>query len=297
MITSSVGRSGANKPSDVIEVQRLLNPFTTVLKIPALDIDGKCGTRTKRAIAAFQSTVVGFGAADGRVDPGGRTWQALVIGPGPAVDTKPAPAEPLATLLTPGPRTALTPDDYAAAAAKLGCDVPAITAVAQVECARDAFDDRQRPTILYERHIFRRLTGGRYDDEPAISNRKAGGYGKFAEQYPKLEQAYQLDADAALKACSWGMFQILGTNHTAAGFGTVVEYIRAMCQTERDHLDAFVSFIKAHPLMHGALVQHVWGTFAKLYNGPQYKKNAYDKKLNVAYDTKLKDAHAKAGSH
>jgi hypothetical protein len=201
----------------------------------------------------------------------------------------------LATLLAPGPLTALRPDDYAAAAATLGCDAAAITAVAQVECARAAFDDHQRPTILYERHIFRRLTGGRYDDEPALSNRKAGGYGKFSEQYPKLEQAYQLDADAALKSCSWGMFQILGTNHRAAGFGTVVQYVRAMCQTERDHLDAFASFIRAHPLMHAALVQHAWPAFAKLYNGPLYKQNAYDKKLNRAYAAKRNDAHEDRG--
>jgi hypothetical protein len=195
----------------------------------------------------------------------------------------------LAALLRPGPLTPLTPGDYVAVATTLGCDVPAINAVADVECAGSAFDVDQRPTILYERHIFSRLTGGRYDDDPVISNPKAGGYGRSSEQYPKLAQAYRLDADAALESCSWGMFQILGTNHKAAGFATVVEYVRAMCQTERDHLDAFASFIKAHPTMRNALVDHAWRTFAKLYNGPQYEKNRYHEKL--------RDAFARHGGH
>jgi peptidoglycan hydrolase-like protein with peptidoglycan-binding domain len=292
MITKSVGIGGANEPDDVTEVQRLLNQYATRLQIPLLAVDGECGHKTKEAIKAFQDDVVGMEAPDGRVDPDGRTWRALVAPPGPPPVLAPIPASPLATLLTPGPnQTPLTSADYDAAAATLACDVAAIKAVAIVECARDAFDSLKRPTILYERHLFHRLTKGQYDAQaPDISNREAGGYGKFSEQYPKLARAYQLDSDAALKACSWGMFQILGENHVAAGFpATVVDYVRAMCQSEREHLNAFVSFIKTDPRKHDALRAHDWTTFAQLYNGPQFHKNHYD--------TKMADAYKAAGGH
>ncbi len=44
-----------------------------------LTVDGDCGSLTKTAIRAFQTTVMGKSAqwADGRVDPGGQTWRAL----------------------------------------------------------------------------------------------------------------------------------------------------------------------------------------------------------------------------
>ena len=35
--------------------------------------------------------------------------------------------------------------------------------------------------------------------------------------------------------------------------------------------------------MHLALQKQDWATFAKLYNGPAYKKNNYDSKLANAY--------------
>jgi N-acetylmuramidase-like protein/putative peptidoglycan binding protein len=289
MIMASVGVGGVNRKVDVNQVQERLNRFARRLELDPLAVDGDCGPKTRAAITAFQDDVVGMEVPDGRVDPGGRTWQQLDDAPGPAPVISPRPAAgPLAALLAPGPRTPLASHDFERAAAALACDVPAIRAVAKVESSRKAFDDLGRPTILYERHLFHRLTHGVFDARaPDISNREAGGYGTFASQYGKLERAYALDADAALEACSWGMFQILGTNHGAAGFATVVDYVKAMCQTERDHLEAFVAFIHASTGMHAALRRHDWTEFARRYNGPQFHKNHYDERMA--------DAHREAG--
>lgn len=285
MIEQPVGRGAANRPADVAKVQELLNRYVKRLEIPALDVDGKCGHRTKAAIIAFQHDVVGMIAPDGCIDPGGRTWNRLVETPSATPPPQPVAAtSELADVLTPGPRTPLTENDYATAAQTLGCNVAAIRAVATVECSRNAFDDLGRPTILFERHLFHRMTDGRFDaSAPDISNGEAGGYGKFSQQYPKLARAYALDPDAALQACSWGMFQILGSNHQAAGFGSVVAFVRAMCQSESEHLNAFVNFIRAHDAMHRALCAHDWATFARHYNGPQFHKNDYDRKMADAY--------------
>jgi len=284
MIRASVGVAGTNREDDVKLVQTRLNGFAARLQIKLLDVDGDYGPATRDAIVAFQQDVVGMQAPDGRIDPGGRTWTALSSAAAAPPAGVPDPvAGPLAALLTAGPRTALKDSDFAAAAASLGCDAKAIKAVAKVESSRSPFDPLGRPTILYERHLFRRLTAGRFDSHPDLSNRAAGGYGKFAEQYGKLQRAYALDPDAALKACSWGMFQILGMNHKAAGFASVDTFVKAMCQTEADHLKAFVSFIKASPGLLVALRERDWSGFARRYNGPEYHKNHYDEKMADAY--------------
>lgn len=284
MINAAVGVAGANEDGDVRMVQERLNRFAKRLQIAPLVVDGDCGPATRAAIIAFQQDVVGMEAPDGRVDPGGRTWKAFDAPPIAPVDSSPSPASgPLAELLAPGPRTRLSDADYQAAAASLGCDLAAIRAVAKVESSRSPFDDLGRPTILYERHLFRRFTGGRFDAHPDLSNPEAGGYGTFASQYGKLERAYALDREAALKACSWGMFQILGSNHRAAGFPTVVDYVRAMCQSEVEHVKAFVSFVMSNFEMRSALRTHDWETFARLYNGPAFHKNRYDERMAEAH--------------
>ena len=150
MITASVGVGGVNRKVDVKQVQERLNPFAQRLELDPLAVDGDCGPKTRAEITAFQDDVLGMEVPDGRVDPGGRTWQQLDDAPRPAPVISPRPAAgPLAALLAPGPRTPLSPNDFECAAAALACDVPAIRAVAKVESSRKAFDDLGRPTILY----------------------------------------------------------------------------------------------------------------------------------------------------
>lgn len=72
-ISGSVGYKGTNNPADVKLVQQLLNK-----KINAgLVEDGDCGKLTINAIAKFQQNVVKLAKPDGRIDAGGKTWQAL----------------------------------------------------------------------------------------------------------------------------------------------------------------------------------------------------------------------------
>jgi hypothetical protein len=89
-IGGSVGKGGANAEADVIAVQQLLNVHAVVLGIPSLVVDGDAGANTIEAIRRYQKMVLGFGAPDGRVDPGGATWKALEAGR--TVATPPLPA-------------------------------------------------------------------------------------------------------------------------------------------------------------------------------------------------------------
>jgi hypothetical protein len=47
------------------------------LGLPRLAVDGDAGDSTVKAIRLYQGRVLGQAAPDGRIDPGGRTWQAL----------------------------------------------------------------------------------------------------------------------------------------------------------------------------------------------------------------------------
>ena len=79
-ISASVGRSGGiNRAADVKIVQALLNnvPQASAGPLPKLQIDGLCGPKTIDAIQKFQTRHFGMTAADGRVDPSGRTLAKL----------------------------------------------------------------------------------------------------------------------------------------------------------------------------------------------------------------------------
>jgi hypothetical protein len=183
----------------------------------------------------------------------------------------------------------------AAAAARLQVDVSVIRAVAAVEAAGSGFLGDGRPKILFEAHIFGRLTGGRYHtSHPTLSskawNRKLyrGGMGEW-ERYLA---AHALDADAAMKATSWGAFQILGLNHAACAFESVGAMVGAMMQSEDAHLMAFVGFVAHHSEMWKALRGRDWAAFAQRYNGAGYAANAYDTKLAAAFAAELARAQA-----
>ena len=67
----------------------------------------------------------------------------------------------------------LTDEDFERAARRLRCDVPAIKAVAQVESRGAGFLPSGEPKILFEAHIFDRLTAGRFRrSHPRLSSPK-----------------------------------------------------------------------------------------------------------------------------
>lgn len=181
-----------------------------------------------------------------------------------------------------GKSRALSTDGLTATAQSLGVQEPEIWAVLAVETSGCGFLGDRRPQILYERHIFHRLTGGRFDDGE-ISDPTAGGYGAGgANQYDRLARAIALDRGAALQSASWGLGQVLGTNFAAAGFADVETMVAAMSDSEDGQLGAVAGFLKTSKLDQ-AMRDHDWTAFARGYNGPQYAKNNYDTQLQDKY--------------
>lgn len=184
----------------------------------------------------------------------------------------------------------LTRHDVSEAADALLTDRAALYAVMQVETAGVGFLPDGRPKILFERHVmYRRLVAAGRDAEGAkqvhidLVNTQAGGYAGGAAEYDRLERAMALSPDAAQESCSWGLFQIMGYHWKTLGYANVQDFVDAMRESERAHLSAFVRFVAHDKAMHAALREHDWTGFARRYNGPGYRTNAYDNKLHAAY--------------
>lgn len=178
----------------------------------------------------------------------------------------------------------LTQDGLRGAASNLGVNLPALWAVMTVETSGCGFLPDRRPKILFERHVFHKLTNGVFDAKtPDISNSKPRGYGKGgAFQYERLNRAISLDRTAALQSASWGLGQVMGFNAGAAGYADVETMVSAMSQTEDAHVLAMAHFIAAHGLA-GNLKKEDWAGFASGYNGKGFEKNQYDQKLKTAF--------------
>ena len=131
----------------------------------------------------------------------------------------------------------LKESDVVQAAKLLGVEPAAVKAIIHVESAGRGYLKDGRVIILFERHKFYDLlpkslaheTAAKY---PNICNRKSGGYYGKAGEYSRFNLAFSIDKECAMKSASWGLFQIMGFNHAAAGYATVGEFVDAMKESE-----------------------------------------------------------------
>lgn len=182
-----------------------------------------------------------------------------------------------------------TPEGLRAAAWMLNVEEATLRAIAEVEAGSEgAFLESGEPVILFERHVFSRLTSRIYDAiAPDLSNPIRGGYGKLSDQHSRLDRAAKLGGGAArtaaLKSASWGLFQIMGENHKQAGFPSLQSFVNAMYESADAHLRALVMLIRSSDQMLDAMQRRDWLAFAYLYNGPAFKENRYDARMAQAY--------------
>lgn len=257
------------KPHDTGDEVRRLQELLRSLGI-SLDVTGTFDTETQNAVIDFQKAhrlkndgIVGY-----------RTWEALSF---PESSTG----------------KALSEEDFVKIAGLLDVEVAALKAVKEVEIGPlGAFVAPQKPTILFEGHIFwsQLVQRGISPDKFAQGNKdilypaadRSQYKGGLAE-YDRLARAIQINREAALCSASWGMFQIMGFNHAACGVSDVCSFVELMKQSETMQLLLSARFIHSQKSMEAALRSKNWPEFARLYNGPQYRQNHYDEKLAAAY--------------
>lgn len=180
----------------------------------------------------------------------------------------------------------LSDDGFEHARLILGVDAAALWAVVHVETRGFGFLPSRRPVILYERHVFHRLTAGRFDQQhPDLSNPVPGGYLGGAAEYARLNAASMLNEDAALQSTSWGIGQVMGFNYDGLGYDNVRQMVAEMVDCEDDQLWAVALFIDDYS-MYDELQEHRWQEFANLYNGngaARDGREGYAAKLATAY--------------
>ena len=170
-------------------------------------------------------------------------------------------------------------------------DLALIWAVIEVETASRTqgfgFLMDKRPQILFERHIFRKFTKGKFDAVAPDISGPPGGYG--SNQYPRLEKALKLSEDNGLgvepplMSASWGLGQVMGFNHNLAGYSSARAMVRDMIQSEDHQLLGMTMFLRNSGLA-AHLVNREWTAFALGYNGPAQADHKYDYNLERQYE-------------
>ncbi len=276
-LSEAVGPGMPNRKEDVKLVQQWLsrwsrNPWISYLGENAFD------AQTRLALENFQRRVMRQTMPSGVVRPRDTTAKRLSNPPGVYPGNRPL-FLPLRTDFR-----SLTEEDYREAALELDCEVRAIKAVAKTESRGAAFDFRQRPTILFEPAKFHLYSGYHFVRSHPNLQLVNKHYGGPEQQWKRLEEAYGLDAQAAILATSWGKFQTMGFNYFQAGFAMLEVFLTAMCASEKAQLDAFVAFIKYSKERLKGLQKKNWAEFAKYYNGDNYRENNYDVVMRNNYD-------------
>jgi hypothetical protein len=184
--------------------------------------------------------------------------------------------------------------DITRAGRMIGVGEDEIHAIMEVEARGSGFDKQGRPAMLFEPHIFWRELGPGPKRDRAVKmglaypQWQAGRYP--ADSYPRLEMAMAIDETAALRSASWGLGQVLGNNHKAAGYATPQAMVRAFMEDEEFHLGAMINFIRANKI-DDEIRRHDWTGFARVYNGPGHARHDYAGRLARAYAKwrKIKD--------
>lgn len=184
---------------------------------------------------------------------------------------------------TNGCAAAVTDADITVLASRLGCTTKQIKAVALVESGGSAFDKQGRPKILFERHYFHRLTGGKHGLS-AFSNPKGGGYKE--DSWDKLTRAACLDPDAAFASASWGKFQVMGAHWMSLGYPSSIDMAYSTVEHEYAHYEMLARYIEKNglkPALQAISTDPADNVaFSSRFNGPAYKKFRHHEKIAMA---------------
>lgn len=184
---------------------------------------------------------------------------------------------------------AITDEDIRLAAVRLGVTKRHIKMLRKVESGGRSFDDRGRPIILFEPHIFYRRTQGRYGST-SFSNRTwdRSLYPKsYDGRWQQMADAAEKDAAAAVESASWGLWQIMGFHWNTLGYESAWDFAASIVKSEAGHLEALVRFIEVNGLQDELAACEAGKPdscrpFARAYNGTGYAQNNYHVKMAEA---------------
>ncbi|MCH4541435.1 N-acetylmuramidase domain-containing protein [Ochrobactrum sp. A-1] len=167
----------------------------------------------------------------------------------------------------------------------------ALAAVVEIESGGVTFariEGRDVPAIRIEGHYFDRLVPASKQKQAraaGLSSPKAGAIKNPKSQtdrYRMFQRMCDIDKDAAIMSCSWGVGQVMGVHWRKLDFATPAAFHTFVMGGLRNQVEIMVRFIEENDLL-DELHRRDWAGFARVYNGPRYKDNAYDTKMAKAY--------------
>lgn len=179
---------------------------------------------------------------------------------------------------------------------EFGLGFKVVKTVLLIESAGSGFDSKTGLIkIQFEPHVFHRelatkkisstlklITGTLYNltiGNFVIENK----VDIQSKEWEAFDIAKKVNEDAAYRATSFGLGQIMGFNYKASGYTSAKEMADDFSKGEYNQLRGMMNFIKSQSKMFTALKATDWETFARLYNGPSYKRFQYDTKLRDTY--------------
>lgn len=152
--------------------------------------------------------------------------------------------------------------------------------VVMVESGGYGFDKKNGKILIqFEPHWFKRLFlkwGGNLN---VWQNNKVENQ---TQEWIAFNDAFSKNPTAAMESTSIGLPQIMGFHWKSLGFTSVGAFWDYMKASEENQLEAMLMFISLNKPMYRALQTSDWETFARLYNGAQYKKFNYAERLKNA---------------
>lgn len=184
----------------------------------------------------------------------------------------------------------LAQGDVGDAARAIGISTAVLLAFLEVEAAGRGFDNKNRPKMLFEPHVFWRNLSGKLRDVAAAAGL---AYAKWkrnypADSYPRLEKAIRIAREPGFRSASYGLPQILGENAKDAGFHSAEAMLDTMKQGEREQLLAMVTLLKSWGLASKLSGKDFskpesWVPAVSRYNGKGYAANNYHVKAAAAF--------------
>ena len=158
--------------------------------------------------------------------------------------------------------------------------VTALKAVIAVESGGKGFDKNTGKIIIqFEPRWFKRKAP--YTPSGLWSLNKVE---RQQQEWKAFNNAFTLNANAAMESTSIGLMQVMGFHYKLLGFTTVGIMWDFAKQSEKNQVWLGLKFIQSNKKLYKAMQLGDWDTFAYYYNGPNYKQYNYHIKLKEAVE-------------
>jgi hypothetical protein len=170
---------------------------------------------------------------------------------------------------------------------ELGINPAALLAIIEVES--NGVIGNPHPIIRWEGHYFDRLVPAKLRDTARaqkLSSPKAGSVKNPKGQtgrYDILNKAVLIDKEAAYSSISIGVGQVMGAHAKDLGYPSAEAMFNRAKQGLSGQVELMLRFIKFNKLV-DELQRLDWSAFARAYNGPNYRANAYHTKMKEAFE-------------